>query len=98
MSTKICIVLISVALLFNCVNDRTFDVPQSNCNSELIANTTYIDVKALYDNETFRIQEDLVIEGETGYKIDPRNIESIQEQCLILERIHPIFRQWELLA
>lgn len=46
-----------------CVKDRNFDAPQSSCTTNLVANTTYADVKNLYIDETFQIQEDLVIEG-----------------------------------
>ena len=50
-------------LLWSCVNDRDFNAPETSCSSELIANGTYAEVKALYRGETIQIQEDLVIEG-----------------------------------
>lgn len=50
-------------LLWSCVNDRDFNAPETNCISELNANASYAEVKALYRGETIQIQEDLVIEG-----------------------------------
>ena len=57
------ILVAAVAMLFNCVKNRDFDAPKSNCTSNLIANATYAEVKGLYLNETLQIQEDLIIEG-----------------------------------
>lgn len=46
-----------------CVKDRNFDAPEESCTFDLVANTTYAEVKNLYEDATFQIQEDLVIEG-----------------------------------
>jgi len=60
---KFWIVAVSSTMFFACVTDRNFDPPQSNCNNELIANTTYREVKEMYVDNVFQIQEDLIIEG-----------------------------------
>lgn len=57
------LVMVFGAMSFSCVTDRTFEPPQSDCNIELIANTTYAEVKALYNDSTFQIHEELIIEG-----------------------------------
>ncbi|MFS4454599.1 DUF5689 domain-containing protein [Maribacter sp. 2304DJ31-5] len=46
-----------------CVKNGGFDAPEEACTSELVANTSYTEVKDLYEGETFQIQEDLIIEG-----------------------------------
>ena len=56
------ITFLGLAIL-SCVKDRNFDPPVSSCVSDLEANTTYAQVKELYQEETFQIQEDLIIEG-----------------------------------
>ncbi|QCX02133.1 lamin tail domain-containing protein [Aggregatimonas sangjinii] len=56
-------VLFGLFLLFACVKDKNFDLPTKSCSTDLIANTTYAEVKALYQDETFQIQDDLIIEG-----------------------------------
>ena len=55
--------LMATTMLFACVKDRNFDPPQSICDIELVANTTYSEVKKMYTGDTFQIQEDLIIEG-----------------------------------
>lgn len=62
-SVKLTLTFLGMILLCACIKDRTFDSPESTCTSELIANTTYAEVKALYADETIQIQEDLIIEG-----------------------------------
>tara|TARA_R110002051_G_scaffold325871_1_gene432732 strand:+ start:24914 stop:26305 length:1392 start_codon:yes stop_codon:yes gene_type:complete len=49
--------------LTSCVDSRNFDSPEIRCTSNIIANTTYADVKALYTDETLQIQTDLILEG-----------------------------------
>ena len=51
------------ALVMTCVKDRDFDAPKGTCNSDLKANTTYAEVKNLFDDKTIQIQDDLIIEG-----------------------------------
>ncbi len=56
--------LIGILLLLNsCVDGRNFDALEVACSSNLVANSTYAQVKAIYVEETLQIQEDLVIEG-----------------------------------
>lgn len=58
------VLLYCLSILFlACVDDRNFNSPKIVCDSELIANATYAQVKALYIDQTFQIQDDLVIEG-----------------------------------
>ncbi len=50
-------------LPLSCVKNKDFDVLQSHCNEELVANSTFSEVFSLYKEETIQIQEDLIIEG-----------------------------------
>ena len=50
-------------LLSSCVKNRNFDMPPTNCTNVLNANATYVEVKNRYVDQTFQIQEDLIIEG-----------------------------------
>ena len=56
-------ILTALLIVVSCVKDNDFDAPESSCTSELVANTTFAQVKALYQGQTFQIQEDLIIEG-----------------------------------
>ncbi|MGF1559631.1 MAG: DUF5689 domain-containing protein [Flavobacteriaceae bacterium] len=56
-------VALFVTVLLACVDDRNFDPPEFNCDATLVANTSYAEVKSLYVDQTFQIQEDLMIEG-----------------------------------
>ncbi|MEM8998799.1 MAG: DUF5689 domain-containing protein [Bacteroidota bacterium] len=49
--------------IFSCVADPDFEIPSDGCDTVLEANTTFGEVKALYQGETIQIQEDLVITG-----------------------------------
>jgi len=55
-------VLLGVALA-GCVKDREFEMPVLDCMSRDMVNTTYQEVKALYQGQTTVIHEELVIEG-----------------------------------
>ena len=57
------IALLGLVLLFACVKDRNFDLSEPECQETLPANTTYSEVKNRYTDNTFQIQEDLIIEG-----------------------------------
>lgn len=57
------IAFLSITLLGACVKDRNFDLPERNRTIDLAANTTYSEVKNLFQEETFQIQQDLIIEG-----------------------------------
>ena len=61
---KSIIPFLGILLLFNaCVKDRDFDAPEGDCTSDLVANASFSEVKALYKGELLQIQEDWVIEG-----------------------------------
>jgi len=49
--------------LFSCVKGRDFDPIENRCEVDLEANISYQQLKSLYQEETFQIQENLVIEG-----------------------------------
>jgi len=63
LETKTWIVVCCGILLVSCVKDRNFEAPDSNRVSDLTANASYADVIGLFEEETFQIQEDLIIEG-----------------------------------
>lgn len=46
-----------------CVDSQNFETLQVNCIDDLVANSSFSEVKALYVDETIQIQEDLIIEG-----------------------------------
>jgi hypothetical protein len=52
-----------VLSLFACIKGQDFNTLSLECNSDLSANSTYSEIKNLFDEETFQIQEDLIIEG-----------------------------------
>tara|TARA_R110002049_G_scaffold309132_1_gene517451 strand:+ start:10712 stop:12064 length:1353 start_codon:yes stop_codon:yes gene_type:complete len=54
--------LLCSAIITGCVKDKDFDMPKNKC-SELIANTTFEDLKSLVSDEIVHIQDDLIIEG-----------------------------------
>ena len=49
--------------LGGCISDKNFEQPNLDCNSELVPNASFIDIKNLYIDETIQIQEDFFIEG-----------------------------------
>ncbi len=61
--TEIWIIVCCLILLLSCVKDRNFNPPTSIQALDLVANTTYSEVKGLFHEKTFQIQEDLIIEG-----------------------------------
>ncbi|MEM1260043.1 MAG: DUF5689 domain-containing protein, partial [Bacteroidota bacterium] len=52
-----------VLFFYACVKDRDFDVSDRDCISDVVANASFSEVKALYKGELLQIQEDWVIEG-----------------------------------
>lgn len=55
---------LGIALIFSaCVKDRDFDDSEAGCTSNLEANASFSEVKALYEGELLQIQEDWIIEG-----------------------------------
>lgn len=61
--TKIWITLCCCIALSACVKDRNFNFLENNQLLNLESNTTYLEVKKLFQEQTFQIQEDLIIEG-----------------------------------
>jgi len=55
--------VMALYLLVSCAGNSDFDTLSPDCSTELEANATYAEVKALYQDELVQIQEDLVIEG-----------------------------------
>lgn len=49
--------------LSSCVKNKDFEPLKASCSSDLIANSSVADVKAVYQGETVQIQDDLIIEG-----------------------------------
>ena len=74
---KIRALLSSAVIVFGCVKDRNFDPPKSSCTSDLVANATYAEVKNLYEGQTLKIQEDLIIEGFVNSSDDAGNFFSV---------------------
>ncbi len=56
-------VLMFSLIVSACVKSRNFDSPALDCAGDLVANTTYAEVKGLYQDQTIQIQQDLIIEG-----------------------------------
>lgn len=52
-----------LAQAVSCVKNQDFDPITDACEEKLVANATFADVKALYQDELLQIQEDWVIEG-----------------------------------
>ncbi|WP_062059221.1 DUF5689 domain-containing protein [Sediminicola sp. YIK13] len=58
------ILIIPLALLASsCVADRSFDVPKIECGEGLVANISFAELKGMYVDGVFQIQEELVLEG-----------------------------------
>lgn len=57
------IAFLSLVLLFACVKDRHFDLPETACEEALIANASFSEVKNQYVENILQIQDDLIIEG-----------------------------------
>ncbi len=55
--------LLGIYLVMACVKDTNFETPKSSCASDLSANFTIWELKALYTDELIRINEDWIIEG-----------------------------------
>ncbi len=56
-------IVLCFSLMFGCVKDRNFEAPESDSCVDLVANTTYLEVKNLFQESTIQIQDDLIIEG-----------------------------------
>ncbi|TMM59252.1 lamin tail domain-containing protein [Maribacter algarum] len=60
---RILVLVCTSLVLYACVKDRNFNLPENTEVSELVPNATYSEVKNRFQEETFQIQEDLIIEG-----------------------------------
>ncbi len=60
---KFALLLLFGATFLGCVDSQNFETLSVNCDNDLVANSSYSEVKALYVDETVQIQEDLIIEG-----------------------------------
>ena len=55
--------ILGIILFLGCVKDKNFDVMTTECGSELVANTTFTQLKGMYLDGTVQILEELIIEG-----------------------------------
>ncbi|MEB8328473.1 DUF5689 domain-containing protein [Flavobacteriaceae bacterium KMM 6897] len=55
--------MLSALLVGGCVADRSFDVPEIECGEGLVANTSFGELRGMYVDGVFQIQDDLVLEG-----------------------------------
>ncbi|WP_396633031.1 DUF5689 domain-containing protein [Maribacter sp. R86514] len=55
--------IIIVVMLFSCVKNREFDVPELVCSDSDFTFIAISELKNMYNGDTFQIQEDLVIKG-----------------------------------
>lgn len=54
---------LGIFLICTCVEDRSFESYEGVSIVNLNANISYVEVKAMFQEETFQIQDDLIIEG-----------------------------------
>jgi len=62
-SNKYFLIIIIIVMLFSCVKNRDFDVPELVCSDSDFTFIAISELKNMYNGETFQIQEDLVIKG-----------------------------------
>lgn len=55
--------LMAALLLVGCVKDRNFNAPKEACTVDLVANTSFVEVKNLHSKEVVQIHDDLILEG-----------------------------------
>ena len=60
---KIVRILPIILILVSCIRSDDWEVTSSTCNSNLKANTTIQNVYDMYQGNTVKILEDLVLEG-----------------------------------
>ena len=63
LSVKYVQILLVAAIFSGCVNSSEFETLAVECDTELVANRTFAEIKELYNDETIQIQQDLIIEG-----------------------------------
>lgn len=56
-------ILVSILFCASCVKSSEFDTSSESCIDNLQTNSSFAQVKALYQGELLQIQEDLIIEG-----------------------------------
>lgn len=64
-------------LILACTKSRNFDLLPTDCATDLEVNTTYSEVKNLYVDQTFQIQQDLIIEGYVSSSDEAGNFFSV---------------------
>lgn len=64
-------------LILSCTKTRNFEPSAVDCATALVANATYAEVKSLYIDQTFQIQEDLIIEGFVSSSDEASNFFSV---------------------
>jgi len=52
-----------LASSYGCVKSSVFEESGTTCENDMVANTTFEDIKRLYIDKTIQIQEDYFIEG-----------------------------------
>ncbi len=71
------LILAASILTLACTKSRNFDPPPADCITDIVANTTYAEVKNLYVDQTFQIQQDLIIEGYVSSSDEAGNFFSV---------------------
>lgn len=75
---KPAMIIIAIAFLtLTCTKSRNFDPLPTECATDLTANITYAEVKNLYVDQTFQIQQDLIIEGYVSSSDEAGNFFSV---------------------
>ncbi|SDE95879.1 Lamin Tail Domain [Pricia antarctica] len=70
-------ILMGLISILACTKSRNFDALPTDCSTDLEANTTYAEVKKLYTDQTFQIQQDLIIEGYVSSSDEAGNFFSV---------------------
>jgi hypothetical protein len=55
--------IVTILVVSGCVQDQAFEVPSQLCKSEIFGNTSFEDVKNLYEGEVVEIVQDWILEG-----------------------------------
>ncbi|HEA23552.1 hypothetical protein LCGC14_1996640 [marine sediment metagenome] len=71
------IIFVIFMYTFSCTKSRNFDPPPNECSTGLVPNATFAEVKGLYVDQTFQIQEDLIIEGYVASSDEDGNFFSV---------------------
>ncbi|MEC7264114.1 MAG: DUF5689 domain-containing protein [Bacteroidota bacterium] len=58
------IAMVALLLLpFSCVKSSEFDIPKENCNTDLTANISFVELDSLSTEEVVQIKDSLILEG-----------------------------------